>query len=111
MRSAMNPMSLIRKLAFFLAFLSLVAFAVPGGSGGSLRSGFRPNAARANEGSVPASDAATVRVDWALKHQPVSFIENRGQIDPRVAYYVEGAGTTMYFTSDGVIFALPQKQE
>jgi len=37
---------------------------------------------------------------------PVSFIENRGQLDRRVAYYVEGSDTSAYFTATGVTFAL-----
>ncbi len=37
---------------------------------------------------------------------PLSFIENRGQFDPRVSYYVQGSTTSVYFTSEGVTFAL-----
>ena len=33
---------------------------------------------------------------------PLYFIENRGQLDSRVAYYVQGRDTTLYFTADGM---------
>ncbi len=37
---------------------------------------------------------------------PLYFIENRGQLDSRVAYYVQGRDTTLYFTLDGMTMAL-----
>ncbi len=37
---------------------------------------------------------------------PVYFIPNRGQMDERVAYYVQGKDKTVYFTDEGVTFAL-----
>src|SRR5687767_11524535 len=33
---------------------------------------------------------------------PLYFIENRGQTDPRVAYYVQGANKILFFAADGV---------
>ena len=42
---------------------------------------------------------------------PLYFIENRGQLDPRVAYYVQGRDTAVYFTSRGVTFALTSAGE
>ena len=33
---------------------------------------------------------------------PLYFIENRGQLDSRVAYYVQGRDTTLYFTAEGM---------
>jgi len=42
---------------------------------------------------------------------PLYFIENRGQIDERVAYYVQGRDITAYFTSRGITFALTDKEE
>src|SRR5689334_9929318 len=41
-----------------------------------------------------------------LRQLPLRFIENRGQLDARVAYYARGADKTAYFTSDGVSFVL-----
>ena len=37
---------------------------------------------------------------------PLYFIENRGQFDPRVAYYIQGGDKSIYFTGRGVTFAL-----
>src|SRR5262249_48541687 len=48
----------------------------------------------------------TGRVHTALGTLPLSFIENQGQLDDRVAYYIQGRDTAIYFTSKGVAFAL-----
>lgn len=37
---------------------------------------------------------------------PVLFVANQGQLDPQVAYTVQGSDKTLYFTLDGVTFAL-----
>jgi beta-propeller repeat-containing protein len=37
---------------------------------------------------------------------PLAFIENRGQADPRVAYYVQGRDTAVFFTARGLTFVL-----
>jgi hypothetical protein len=42
----------------------------------------------------------------AFLQMPLYFIENRGQVDERVAYYVQGKDKTLYFTAQGVTFAL-----
>jgi hypothetical protein len=42
---------------------------------------------------------------------PLYFIENRGQLDSRVAYYVHGRDTVLYFTADGVTLALTDPQD
>ena len=39
---------------------------------------------------------------------PLYFIENRGQTDPQVAYYLGGSDKTIYFTRKGVTFSLTQ---
>jgi len=43
---------------------------------------------------------------------PVYFIENRGQIDPRAAFYVQGNDKVIYFTSHGLTVVLrgPRQQ-
>ena len=57
--------------------------------------------------SVPESDPGTTsRVREAFGTLPLSFVENRGQVDPRVAYYVPGHDTAFYFTREGVTIAL-----
>jgi hypothetical protein len=37
---------------------------------------------------------------------PLYFIENRGQVDSRVAYYVQGIDKSVYFTPQGITFVL-----
>ena len=48
----------------------------------------------------------TARIQEAYGKLPLYFIENKGQVDSRVAYYVQGADTTLYFTRAGVTFGL-----
>jgi hypothetical protein len=58
-------------------------------------------------GQGPGSEVATkARVEAALGKLPLYFIENQGQADPRVSYYVQGRDTSVYFSSNGVTFAL-----
>src|SRR5437667_245698 len=57
--------------------------------------------------SGPESDPGTTsRVREAFGTLPLSFVENRGQVDPQVAYYVPGHDTSVYFTRQGVTIAL-----
>ena len=59
-----------------------------------------------------APDTATkARVEAAFGQLPLLFIENRGQLDPTVAYYVQGRSTSLYFTPRGLTFALSGKQD
>ena len=51
---------------------------------------------------------AKVRVD-RIAQLPLYFIENRGQLDPRVACYAQGRDNSIYFTQDGITFALTRK--
>ncbi|MFN7926696.1 MAG: hypothetical protein U0Y68_01930 [Blastocatellia bacterium] len=41
-----------------------------------------------------------------LEKMPLCFIANEGQFDPQVVYYVQGRDRMLYFTSQGVTFAL-----
>jgi len=65
-------------------------------------------AASVNPAEGPAQpDAATeAGVEEALMNLPLYFIENQGQMDERVAYYVQGSDMTLYFTTQGVTFAM-----
>ncbi len=45
------------------------------------------------------------RMVQTLGQLPLYFIENRGQLDEQVAYYVQGSETTVYFTATGVTIA------
>jgi len=48
----------------------------------------------------------TARIQAAYGKLPLYFIENKGQVDSAVSYYVQGADTTLYFTRAGVTFGL-----
>ncbi len=43
-------------------------------------------------------------------HLPLVFVENRGQTDARVAYYVQGKDKSLYFTPEGITIALRGKE-
>jgi len=45
-----------------------------------------------------------------IKSAQLYFVENRGQLDPRVAYYLPGVENTLYFTNNGVTFRLSPKK-
>jgi len=52
-----------------------------------------------------------VKVERDFGRMPLYFIANRGQMDGRVAYYVQGKDKTIYFTSEGLTIALTRQQE
>src|SRR6266498_5290706 len=57
--------------------------------------------------------ASSARLQEAVQRLPLYFIESRRQSDSRVAYYVQGADTSVYFTRAGITYALtsPAKSE
>ena len=55
--------------------------------------------------SVPVG-AAKPQVLASYGKLPLYFIENQVRLDPRVAYYIQGGGKSIYFTGRGVTFAL-----
>lgn len=63
-----------------------------------------PGDAVAGPGEPDLANPATV--NKALGQLPLHFIENRGQAHDRVAFYVQGRDTDIYFTDEGVTFAL-----
>ncbi len=52
--------------------------------------------------------APTVMAAMDFGRMPLHFIANQGQMDGRVAYYVQGKDKSVYFTPGGVTFALSQ---
>ena len=48
------------------------------------------------------------KLQATLGKLPVYFIENRGQLDAEVSYYVQGQGLGVYFTPGGVTFAFTE---
>jgi hypothetical protein len=62
---------------------------------------------RAGVAVAPRPDTGTgVHLDDSFGKLPLYFIENQGQEDPQVAFSVKGRETSLYFTSQGVTFAL-----
>jgi hypothetical protein len=55
---------------------------------------------------APRTAAATTYVQPAWGRMPLLFIANQGQVDERIAFYVQGHDKTLYFTPEGVTFAL-----
>jgi hypothetical protein len=60
--------------------------------------------------SYPGESAAA-NVDISYGKIPLHFIPNEGQVDGRVAYYVQGHNKTIYFTSEGLTFVLNGTRE
>jgi len=58
---------------------------------------------------APADEATRARVEAGLGKMPLYFVENRGQIDSRVRYYVQGASNSVYFTKTGIVFKLTSR--
>jgi hypothetical protein len=50
--------------------------------------------------------AGSARLVETYGKMPIYFVENLGQLDRRVSYYVPGNTTSLYFTSRGLTFAL-----
>src|SRR6266850_5807262 len=64
-----------------------------------------PTSARRSNTPPDASDSRAGRVLDAYARLPVAFVENRGQIDPRVRYYAQGPRYAFYLTRDEVILS------
>ncbi len=54
------------------------------------------------------SPADRTRIQSTFGKLPLSFIENRGQIDERIAYYTQSPGRSLSFTLDGHALRLTQ---
>ncbi len=65
-----------------------------------------PGAMPASGQRLSGSPAATVPAISDFGRMPLDFIPNQGQLDPRVAYYVQGKDTSLYFTAEGLTFLM-----
>jgi hypothetical protein len=68
------------------------------------RESSRATAVQAQIASISGAEAK-VRLQ-KIGQMPLYFIENRGQLDSRVAFYVQGRDKTLYFTEQGITFVL-----
>jgi hypothetical protein len=62
-------------------------------------------------GPAQADAAAETGVETSLMNLPLYFIENQGQLDQCVAYYVQGSDMSLYFTAQDVTFAMSTPAE
>jgi hypothetical protein len=65
-----------------------------------------PSVGASTSSHLVTADAHNVQADVDWGRMSVYFIENQGQLDERVLYYIQGRDKMLYFTSEGVIFAL-----
>ncbi|MFC1979945.1 SBBP repeat-containing protein [Chloroflexota bacterium] len=94
-----------KKIVYLALALTLVlstAAALVSGMAGTGSAGL----AQAEEGPAQPDAATEAGVEEALMKLPLYFIENQGQMDERVAYYVQGSNMSLYFTAQGVTFVL-----
>jgi len=52
----------------------------------------------------------SLNVDRAFGKMPLYFIENQGQVDGPVSFYVKGSNKTIYFTSEGLTYVLNERK-
>ena len=64
-------------------------------------------ATSAQASSIPGS--AALKIDRDFGKMPLYFIPNHGQVDARVAYYLQGKDKTIYFTSEGLTYVLSER--
>ena len=57
---------------------------------------------------IPAADQNPQKARILDSHGklPLYFIENKGQVDSKVRFYVKTPGQTLYFTDEGIVFDL-----
>ena len=58
------------------------------------------------EDVAPAAPDQGPQLEQAFGQMPLYFVENQGQVDDRVRYYLQGRDKTLYFTPEGVTFVL-----
>jgi beta-propeller repeat-containing protein len=64
-----------------------------------------------SRGIIPAAGHPQPAQDDRYGKLPLYFVENRGQTDERVEYYLQGKDKSIYFTPHGLVFSLPGKPE
>jgi hypothetical protein len=60
------------------------------------------------EPALVEAPPGTVVDEPALGGLPVTFVENRGQLDPRVRYYAQGSRYAFFFTPEEVVLSFEQ---
>lgn len=65
----------------------------------------------ARHSALKAASEAPSRMNNSFGKLPLYFVENRGQANDRVAFYIQGKDKTVYFSPEGVTFSLSGKKE
>ena len=93
----------MRKFWTILSGTMIIVFlAGAGGQGPKVQTtSFQPS-------SIPSS--AALKIDQDFGKMPLYFIPNHGQMDVRVAYYLQGKDKTIYFTSEGLTYLLSERR-
>ena len=86
---------IVGTIVVFTAFLLL-----------ELRRGAEPTKGTAPAQTVTVAENIKARVQENFGKLPLYFVENRGQLDERVAYYAQGRDKAIYFTDQGLTFVL-----
>jgi Beta-propeller repeat len=109
-----------RGLRVYFALFALLALAV---AGLLVRGGSPSVSSNVSALSLPASAAGTQtatsnaqektkqRAAGAYGKLPLAFVQNRGQANKRVRYYVQGAGHSFYFTPDKTVLSFTKKEK
>jgi len=62
-------------------------------------------------GAAASGKADRESILKAYGNLPLYFIENKGQIDSKVRFYVKTSGQTLYFTDEGIVFDLLRSEK
>src|SRR3982751_2323740 len=93
-----------------LTFVMIDAMVAPGHAKGTGTTAPPMPVPSFSENGTPRLTAADRSKGRAtLEKSPLLFVENRGRGDSQAAYYVQGRDTTIYFTPQGITFALSDK--
>ncbi len=65
----------------------------------------------ADPGDSAADELEKEHVLSAYGKLPLYFVENKGQLDTKVRFYVKTSGQTLYFTDDGIVFDLLRREK
>jgi hypothetical protein len=106
-----HPFRLIGLVLVFALIFSGIYSTIAGDRRRSLTVEINPEASSSialPESSSPLvkSSQGEAAVAQAFGQMPLIFIQNQGQMDSRVAYYIQGQDTSVYFASEGLTFAL-----
>lgn len=98
------------RTTIFIVLVILVVAAVIGirflrGPGKSLQESGSPQA------ELPPASGGLASLRGAEVHWPLLFIPNRGQLDPRVAFYLQGGDKNIYFGPEGLTITMASLKE